>query len=382
MHLSKTSIFLAVAIIFFNSCIEEYTPETDSGDAELYVVEGRVSGREGFHYIQISRSSAIADPGWIPVWNCDVKISDNQGNQFMASELGNGKYRVNISADFLIPGTAFRVEVNTPTGELLLSDYDTLTSCPEIDSIYYEIEDFPASAESFIPGIQFYVDYNGENSTAGRIKYEIEETWQYEVDYPIKWTWDGRVLTIYDTPDYSKSVCWNTVANNRIFTLSTNNLNTNRFKKFPLHHVLNNSRKLLIGYSILFKQLSISEEAFTYFEKIQDNSMESGGLYETQPQQIEGNIRNASDPGSRVLGYFYAAGIKEKRIFIDRVDGLELNPATLCSPIYLQLGYGILRNLEKPVYLWLENGTYLLHEMCVDCTTWGGKTIKPGFWPN
>jgi hypothetical protein len=382
MHRSKAAVYIALALLLFSSCIEEYDPQIDPDDVQRYVVEGRVTDREGPQSIFISRASSVYNPERIPVQSCVVKIYDGNDNEFIANEFPGGEYRAFIPGERLFPGAAFKLEVTTPDGDLLVSGYDTLRYCPAIDSVYYAIEDFVTDdPETTIPGVQFYIDYNGENSGSGKIKFEVVETWKYETDYPIKWIWDGRVLTTYDTPDYSKSVCWRTTGSGEIYTLSTEQMSMNRFNRYPLHKVLNNSAKLLMGYSILLRQLAISEPAYLYYEKIKANSVGSGGLYETQPQQVQGNIVNVSDPDSRVLGYFMVAGAAEKRIFIKEFEGLEPDIFELCSPVPLSLGYRFLRNLTQPVYLWLDGGAFLLDELCVDCTAWGGTTEKPDFWP-
>ncbi len=381
MRLSKYPL-IWIILLFFSSCIEEYTPDIDDEDTGLYVVQGRVTDLDGFQTISVTRSSAINDPEVIPVAGCNVKIVNDQEDEFPGIPTNPGEYQVYIDPAFLTDGAAFMLEVITPEGDVLRSDFDTLRPCSDIDSVYYTIEEFVTDdPEENIPGIQFYIDFDGTDIPTRKIKFEIEETWKYQVEYPIQWTWDGRRLTTYAPPDYSKYTCWKTTNTGTIYTLTTEHLNANVFRKFPLHNILNNSNKLLMGYSILFRQLAIADPVYDYFEKIKDNVLDNGGLYETQPQQIEGNMSNLTNPDTRVLGYFYAAGARQQRIFISEIEGLELNPADFCEPIPLDLGYGFLRNLSEPVYLLLEEGQYLLDEMCVDCTAWGGVTERPDFWP-
>jgi len=136
-----------------------------------------------------------------------------------------------------------------------------------------------------------------------------------------------------------------------------------------------------MGYSLLFRQLAVSNDAYLYFEKLQDNIVENGGLYESQPQQIQGNLTIVDNPDSRVLGYFLVAGVSERRIFYTHFDGLEPVPYDYCSPVPLDLGYRFLRHLSEPKYLLLEDGQFVLDKTCVDCTERGGVTMKPEFWP-
>ena len=236
--------------------------------------------------------------------------------------------------------------------------------------------------EVSIPGIQFYIDYNGIGSNTKRIKIDIEETWKIESKYPIRWIWDGRVLETFTPPDYSKKVCWKTSSCNNIYVLSTERMTDNKYLKYPLHNIMNTSVKLFNGYSLLISQSSISESTYRYFEKIHANIITEGGLYNTQPQLIEGNFINLSDQNKRVLGNFYVSSVSSKRIFFTHIPDFDLNIKPICEPAILDYGFYFIRGIDKPIYLWFDGGTFRLSDACVDCTSLGGTTIKPDFWPN
>ncbi len=377
----KSFLYLLLFSLIMSSCIEEYKPDIAVEDIDLYVIDGRVTDYEEFHSIYISKSSAINNLERIPVQGCDVRIYDDNAMVFQALESDDGEYIAHIEKEHLGIGKAFMLEIITPEGEILRSEYDTLRYCPEIDSVYYIIEDFATEdSDVLTPGIQFYIDYDGENTSSRNILFETEETWKYKSPYPLKWIWVDRHLITYETPDFSKSICWKTINSTAVYTISTSNLSGNSYSHFPLHRVLNTSTKLVMGYSILFKQLAISESAYYYFEKIKDNVVENGGLYETQPQLLEGNMYNISDPDERVLGYFFVAGKKEKREFISEVEDLPLATIALCEDL-VEIFIFFLRNQDGPVYLWLEGGFYLLQDFCVDCTSRGGVLEKPYYWP-
>ena len=367
----------------YSSCIEEYEPDISAENQNNYVVEGNITDKGGFYSFFVSKASEISHPEFRPVHDCEVKIYDDNDNIFEAQEYPNGEYKVYIDKLFLTDGTAFKIEIVTPDDQIISSEYDTLRSCPDIDSVYYHVETLiAADPDNNIPIIQFYMDYDGNNTNCRNVKIEIEETWKYTTSYPKKWTWDGSTLTVYDPPDYSLNTCWRTVDDPYIYLFSTKNFNQNKYLKFPLHSIANTSQKLVEGYSLLIKQYSMSEDAYIFYEKIQQNTMSEGGLYETQPEQVRGNLENLTNPDSRVLGFFYVASVKSKRIFYANFDGIELNTRSFCTPIKLDLGYGILTGMSEPVYLWLEGGQYTLPEGCVDCTSQGGKVEKPDFWPN
>lgn len=382
MHQNKLYILLFLLIGLF-SCIEEYTPDIDSKDSEKYVITGEITDIEGYHSVKVSLSSPVNDANYIPVSGCDVKVSDSNGNTFQFLESTNGEYGAFMEQQYLQIGTAFKIDVVTPEGDLISSEYDSLFYCPSIDSLYYAIDEKPTNDPDYnIPFVQFYIDYDGKNSDTRLIKIDIEETYEYHSDYPLKWYWDGRVHELQE-PDYSKQICWKTVKSPDIFTLSTEKLNENVYKKFPIHTIPNTSEKLIYGYSLLLKQKSISKDAYLYYEKISANIVNEGGLYGTQPQQIEGNLYNVTNPEKKVLGYFNVNGINTKRIFIESIPDFEIAYNSPCSPMLLDLGPGMLGNTYG--ILWYYDGnpdTYKLHINCVDCTALGGNIEKPSFWPN
>ena len=112
---------------------------------------------------------------------------------------------------------------------------------------------------------------------------------------------------------------------------------------------------------------------------------ESGGLYETQPLQIRGNVYNINDPEELVLGFFNVSSSSEKRIFVDaqselgfpRIDcildtiySMDEIPPPVYYPVYMrslsQFGVGPPYGVGRGI--------------CFDCTSLGGTTVKPDFW--
>ena len=367
----------------FVSCIEEYDPGIKNEHASLLVIEAEITNNPGPQYVTVRKASKLQNPDQkFGVLNCDVKIYDDKNNVFQGLEFGNGIYVVNIEEEYLHNGTAFRMDIVTQDGQLISSEYDTLRVCPEIDSIYYKVENFyhvePGEA---IPGVQFYIDYNGTNSNTHYIKYEAEETWKHQASFPITWILDGRGLYRLEPPDYSKRNCWIIEKVPEFFVMSTANLTENIYHGYSLHHILNTSLKPIHGYSLNIKQLSISEDAYNYYNQLAKNTNNSGGLYDTQPQLVEGNLHNITNPDQLVLGYFSVVGVNTKRISIRNFEGLSLNPDMPCEPQEISLGY-LMQDNRNTVYLLNQNFVwYRLSDVCVDCTVIGGDTIKPDYWP-
>jgi hypothetical protein len=147
----------------------------------------------------------------------------------------------------------------------------------------------------------------------------------------------------------------------------------------------NHTNRLLYGYSLLINQYALSEAAYSYWDQLRINSSEQGGLYEKQPLSIVGNLHNNTNPEQEVLGFFSASSVKSRRLFIGPVNDLRFDYIEFCSPAPLgRLGFLEIEPDEYPAYLMGDKTgpiPVVLSQYCVDCTTLGGITTKPYFWP-
>jgi hypothetical protein len=379
---------ICLGVIFaamLTSCIKSYEPVIESKDAVKFVVSGQVSSGDLIQRINVSMTSSISDPEYIPVSGCTVTVLDDKGNSFAATDVTKGNYEVYIPETNLIKGTSFKVEIVTPDNVILVSDFDQMQECPDMDSVYYIVEDVPTNdPEKVIKGIQFYVDLKAENTLSRNFRWEAIETWEYHSTWPREWWYDGQIHHIWP-PDYSRMVCWRTALVKNIFTLSTQNLAANAYQYFPLHYVDNiTSARLVYGYSLLVRQYALSEAAYAYWDKLRINSTEQGGLYEKQPLAVRGNMHNVTHPDQFVLGYFSASAVKSKRIFVSNVPNLPIEYSPNCMPNFLRKGFADIDKRDYPAYMLGDVEGFQMATLdteCVDCLTVGGTNVKPAFWP-
>ena len=170
----------------------------------------------------------------------------------------------------------------------------------------------------------------------------------------------------------------------QIFTLSTQNLSENSFARFPLNFVENNTSKLAILYSLLVYQTTLTQDAYTYWDQLRQNSEQDGGLYTSQPIAIKGNLKNITSPEKDVLGYFQASSLKTKRIFVYPIEDLPLNFDRACYPWVIEHGFVEISPRDYPAYLMAVDGQWtmtVLNKGCIECELRGGTINKPYYWP-
>ncbi len=369
------------------SCIMPYEPHIESKNLNKFVVTGQISDDSDYQIVSISKSSSIGAPKYLPVSGCLVHIIDDKGNQFTLQEAEAGTYKAKIPASYITVGASFKAEIFTADGVNIESDYDKISDCPPVDSVYFSRVGLPSDKpEQITMGLQFYIDLNVVNLNSHFFRWEAIETWEYRVDYPREWWYDGTVHRIIP-PDDSRKVCWSTQLAKGIYTLSTENLVENKFSRISLNYFDNHSPKLKYGYSLLIKQYALSKEAYSYWNQLSINSSEQGGLYEKQPLSIEGNLHNKTNPGEKVLGFFSASSVKSKRIFLRDLENFPVDFTTFCITDTLGSRGGGLKEISPsayPVYLAGNSVTFfyvVLSDYCVDCLTLGGTNIKPDYWP-
>jgi hypothetical protein len=74
------------------------------------------------------------------------------------------------------------------------------------------------------------------------------------------------------------------------------------------------------GCLVEVQQMCVSDETYSFYKNIEVQGQSSGGLADTPPAAIVGNIKNLTNSSEKVVGYFGVANIQKKRIWIDRKD--------------------------------------------------------------
>ncbi|MBN1414817.1 MAG: DUF4249 domain-containing protein [Bacteroidales bacterium] len=388
MQVIKKSIIGLTVMVLFRGCIDPYTPEIDE-IPEMIVISGRITDQEGYHSVEVSKSTSYNEPYYNPVSYCTVVITDDKNQRFDLTEYAPGKYRCWVGKEFLNAGTGYRVEVTTPDGKQYQSDYEMILPCPPIATIFYESKKQETDNPDYpLYGLQFYVSTDASGFTCRNFLYDLTETWEYHSTYMVSDYYDGEIHfsdVVYDTLFY----CWQTSKLYDIYTFTTKNLTTDKITRCPLNFVSNQSLRLSVKYSLLVRQYSMGDEAYEYWNTIQQQTQHTGGLYETQPVSITGNVHCITHPDETVLGYFMASAVTEKRIFVPRHFDFSVYTPPCQAYGYDSEALSVLLQSYKPrdypVFLLnltgLKEGPWdFADQECFDCTKRGGTTVKPAFW--
>ena len=372
---------MAIAILY--GCVEEYQPEIDEGKSVL-VVNGAITDLPGPYMVRISTSSNTSDPKYHPLRNCVVTIADNLGNKAALSETSDGEYYTDSAAIRGIPGRRYHIIVETPDGERFESDEELLMKGTGIKNLYPILEthddpEFPTPRE----GYQFYIDTEVPVSDTNYYMWSLASTHKFDVEFKIYWYYDGiRLHQVLHTD--SLQTCFRTDAIKKIFLYNTSEFSQPVVEHHPLHFEDNYSKALTIRYSLYVQQMSLTKEAYTYWNSIREIYDNQGSLYEYQPYSVRGNIYKVGDRGTEAYGYFMAAGASDRRVFVDRPPGVRFiydiclfTEADIRAVAYLDYTSPD----EWPVFVAHDHsGTSgIPNKDCMDCRE-NGVLEKPPFW--
>jgi Domain of unknown function (DUF4249) len=369
--LFSQKISILLVLLFTNSCVVKFIPEINE-EKELLVVQGLITDQPEPDTVKLSQSQPFGQVSTAkPMTGCSVNISDDQGNYYSLNEVSPGSYITDPSNFKGIIGRSYTLHIDTySTGSHSYESYPVeMKPVPQLDSLYYEKTVIEPASENFkgVNGCQIYLDTHDPENICRYYRWDFTETWVLRLPFPVV-----------------NQICWITENSHNINIKSTAAFNESTITRFPLNYITNLTDRLKSKYSILVNQYSLSEDEYAYWEKIQNITVQVGGLYDIIPASVPSNIKCIENPAEKVLGYFSVSAKSSKRIFIkDNFEGivdLYNNCVKDTIPYKDPPGLGITVWIldDEPFHIGPYKVTTEI-KGCADCTV-RGTNIKPDFW--
>jgi hypothetical protein len=367
----KLYFTLILILAFSEACVKQFIPMI-AEEKELLVVQGLITDQNETDTIKLSRSLPLGQISEArPVSGYSVSISDDQGNMTDLQEISAGTY---ITPPYFhgITGRFYTLHLNSnsATRDLNYESFPMeMKPVPRIDSLYY-IKTFTQNPDGFFKGVNdchIYLNTHDPENKCRYYRWDFAETWVLRLLFPVE-----------------NQTCWVSDKSHTINIKSTAAFDQSRIESYPINYISNVTDRLERKYSILVNQYSLNEDEYIYWEKIQNISIQVGGLYDVIPASVQSNLKCVEDPTEKVLGYFSVSAKSSKRIFIkDNFEGI-INYYSDC--VTDTTGYVDPPGLGVNVWI-LEDEPYFIPPFkvltdkkgCADCTVRGSK-VKPDFW--
>jgi len=366
-------------LLLVNGCLDPYAPPATTSSKIYLVVDGFLNAGDSSCTITLTRSQALSVMGApTSVTGANVVVEDSDGGSTSLSSQGNGVYS-NARVPLNLSKT-YRVRI-IDNGSTYYSDFVPINQSPPIDSVSWSLAYHGAGD----PSVGISVSTHGNANQSQYYLWKFQETWQYSAKYSSDLRFqNGKVSISLDTVFY----CWQTLNSSSILISSTTELTKNRVSQFPITATGRNDIKFKEAYSILVSQLSLTQDAFEYYQQLKANTENLGTIFGPQPSLLRGNFHSVTTPSEPVFGYFMATTVSQKRIFVlpDQLPSL-VNPVVTG---YETCRLDTLKIKDVPTYagnkVFVTSYGYVLEGYlittidCVDCRLNGGTNHKPSYW--
>ena len=376
-------LFLAVAAAV-GSCVYNFDPQID-GEGGYMVVEGNIVIGE-ISQIRLSYSWSLVDTLATKdeermriLRQSKMHVEDSRGGRY---ESAMGYFDMQ-DAD---PSLEYRLVIENENGTYA-SSWARALSPGQIDSLSFEINEDRTA-------LSICVSTHTDGSEPSFYRWKVDETWEYHAETPSNYKYnytgglDGDVVPLpYEESTYR---CWTGGSRSEIMTASTEGLKEDRLVNHRLYSLGNRDQRISVVYQPKVTQMRITEDAYRYWEQMNRNGQDVGGLFSPEPSELRGNVANLNDPSELVLGYVGVMTVTRSDMYVDnnyirfyRTSRTNHILDTLNTPADYLDAY---LTGKVPTYdIFDEVGNWLGYEWwpvnCVDCRMKGGTTNRPPGWP-
>ena len=368
------SISGLTVLLALTGCITEFYPKTGESQS-LLVVQALLTDQPEKNVVKLSRSHSLElKEKSLPLEGCRVIIDDNNENSYELEETEPGTYVTDPDFFRGMTGYIYTLRIYEMNAGETVRSYESIPMemkpVPPVDTIWYEKVVMPENDISGTPveGCRVYLRTVDPEGLCSYFRWDFTETWEIRIPY-----------------DVDNNKCWITRKSTSINVRNTSILTDNIITRQLVNFVSNETDRLGVRYSMLVNQYSLSEDEFSYWERLQNVGEELGSLYDIIPASVSGNIHCLEYPNEKVLGYFSVSGRSSRRIFIrDNFKGqpdyysgcIEKTVPRQPSPP------GFNETVWEVTYdRYTQAGEMYItsNKGCVDSTV-RGSAIKPDFW--
>ena len=297
-------------LLLFYSCIDPINVQLENAPERL-VMDGFISNLPGPYRVSLSKSFSESTAIDTRISGATKVINDSEGFQEELVEEEQGVYYTIAMGIQGIICRSYWLNITTSSGIQYKTIPETILNPVPIKEFYWENvtkEIIRTTGSTGVEeGVEFYLDV--DNPAENRNYFLWDYLGTYLVRSPnASLGSDVRTCYVNDLPVEYLNI------------KETVSVTGNSFVKHPIIFLITYNFKFELRYSMLVRQMILEENAYKFWDDVLKVTTNVGSIFDPPPFQISGNVVNLSNPIDITLGYFWAAGIAEKRLFINRSE--------------------------------------------------------------
>lgn len=326
--------FIYLLLLFPLGCIDPYKVEVPEGE-RLLTIEGYITTDPGPHVIRLTRTDTYGSvfEGLIrPVGQARVGVRDSEGLVTFLTELTQGVYQTPAGFSAKV-GLSYSLQIDLQDGKSYSSLPERVSPVPKIDSVSYR-------------SIQIATD----NRLMDRYGVQLFSHFKDPGDQNNFYYWRNGPATyllvanpeLYTLPDTHPTnprgaapkdccaICFQN-DNPRVqsFAIASDEDFNGLDTKIPVNFIEDDGLRFKDTYRAEIQQMSVTPGAHRFLKLIEQQLGITGSVFDQPPANIRGNIINLDNPDEVVLGYFIAAAVDTKQIYIKKNNLEFLNTPSI-----------------------------------------------------
>ena len=333
----KNKLFYWVFLLsVFFSCVEPYE-KSFLTSGKIIIIEGILSNQPGLKPVQIKESipSPSGSTTILPLKGAKVFIlSDKvEKTQLLEKEEGFYYFDPNFKGEI---GKSYSILINASDGNIFETGAEILPNPVPVESVSnsLDLEAFKDLKGNISPGFKLFaniLDPAGiKNNYLWQWKLFEKQNicksctggYYYRTPLPLGSCVEDAILKRYNNIfDYNCEIdCWDIFNSSDLLILSDKLSDGNLLKsvfvgKIPVFQYTD----ALLEIS----QFSISEKAYDFINLSQQQGESTGGLADTPPAKLSGNLKCKTDPTINTSGYFIVAGQSTFKYWLDKSEAFN-----------------------------------------------------------
>ncbi len=334
----KNALILFVGSLFICSCIDRINIVIPDSYASQLVVDGVITDEPGPYTIRLSKATRIEKFLLLNTEvesNARITIIDNAGISEILTEIEPGTYQTKVGGIQGVIGLSYSVKIETKDGRIFESLPDTMSPIGELDDLYYEFESFIPLNDQERYGFRFYIDASGVPDTDNLVRWKFTAVAEIDAD-PKLHVFDskgcrpdppicsGWIFGEFGLEKVSENctccTCWVTRYEDKPHVSDNRFVSNSKAKRIEVGFIPLEYFPFLKGkYRAEVKQMSLSKEAFAYWQLILSQKDGAASLFQPPTGKIRSNIFEKNGNG-QVLGFFYSSAIRTKQLYLSHED--------------------------------------------------------------
>ena len=339
----RTASWIIITNLIISACVD---PENVvlRGTVDVIVIDGTITDLNESQTVRLNRSKA--DPftgrfGTLPLTGANVEIVVDSSQIIRLSEAFKGTYK-SLNGFSGQVGHSYQLRFTLADGTYYESAHEVMQAVPAISQVTARFNPNSLSPAQRLQGVyssahDFYISTQDpaeqhnyyrwdwilwEKQESCRtcengiyLVWDVSDTYLYEACYDLSSALSVGQGFTFDYP--CRTACWEVFYNSDV-----NVFNDQYSNGGP---ILNRKVAQIPFYQynpslVEIRQTGLTQPAYRYYKLLQDQTQNTGGLVDTPPTALAGNVRNRANPDEYVIGYFSAGSVSSVRYWLDRND--------------------------------------------------------------